>query len=89
MPEEVLVHFDNGKEILENWDGKDRAHDFIYDKPEKVVWAKVDPYNKIPMDVNVINNSYTTEPEDSAITKYFAKFLFWVENTMLSFGTLF
>ncbi len=89
MPEEVLVHFDNGKEILEQWDGKDRTHDFIYDKPEKVLWAKIDPYNKIPMDVNLINNSYTREPETTAEDKYFAKFIFWVENTMLTFGSMF
>ena len=89
MPEEVLVHFNNGKEVLEHWNGKDRTHDFIYDKPEKVVWAKIDPYNKIPMDVNLINNSYTTEPESTAENKYFAKFLFWVENTMLTIGSIF
>lgn len=89
MPEEILVHFDNGKEVLETWDGKGRSHEFIYDKPEKVVWAKVDPYNKIPIDVNMINNSYTTEPESGAENKYFVKFLFWVENTMLFLGSLF
>ena len=89
MPEEVLVHFDNGKEVLETWDGKDRSHEFIYDKPEKVVWAKVDPHNKIPIDVNLINNSYTTEPKSEPENKYFVKFLFWVENTMLFLGSLF
>ncbi len=89
VPEEILVHFDNGKEILEHWDGKDRVHDFIYDRPEKVVWAKVDPYNKIPMDVNLINNSFTTQPQSSAANKYFTKFIFWVENIMMTFGSLF
>jgi hypothetical protein len=89
MPVEILVHVDNGKEILETWDGKDRTYDLIYNKPEKVVWAKVDPYNKIVMDVNRINNSYTTEPESTVVNKYFTKFLFWVENIMLSIGTLF
>jgi hypothetical protein len=89
MPVEILVHFDNGQEILETWDGRDRTYNLIYNKPAKVVWAKVDPYNKIPMDVNRINNSYTTEPESTVINKYFAKFLFWVENIMLSIGSLF
>ena len=63
MPVEILVHFDNGQEVLETWDGRDRTYNLIYNKPAKVVWAKVDPYNKISMDVNKINNSYTTEPE--------------------------
>jgi hypothetical protein len=89
MPEEILVHFDNGKEILETWDGKDRTFNLIYNQPEKVVWAKVDPYNKIAMDVNKVNNSYTTEPQSIVINKYAAKFLFWIENIMLSMGSLF
>ncbi len=89
MPEEVLVHFHSGKDILEHWDGKDRVHDFIYDNADKVVWAKVDPYNKIPMDVNLINNSYTLEPKKTSINKYAAKFIFWIENTMQTFGMLF
>jgi hypothetical protein len=89
MPVEILVHFDSGQEILETWDGRDRTYNLIYNKPAKVIWAKVDPYNKISMDVNRINNSYTTEPESTVINKYFAKFLFWVENIMLSIGSLF
>ncbi len=89
MPEEILIHFKNGKEILEHWDGKDRVHDFIYDNSDRVVWAKVDPYTKIPMDINLINNSYTVEPKKTSITKYAAKFIFWIENTMQTFGMLF
>ncbi len=89
MPEEILVHFKSGKEILEHWDGKDRTHDLIYKSTDKVVWAKVDPYNKIPIDVNLINNSYAKKPERSSILKYTAKFIFWLENTMQSFGMLF
>jgi len=89
MPVEILVHFDNGQEVLETWDGRDRTYNLIYNKPAKVVWAKVDPYNKISMDVNKINNSYTTEPESMVVNKYFAKFLFWVENIMLAMGSLF
>ncbi len=89
MPVEILVHFDDGKELLDNWDGKERTHNLIYNKPEKVVWAKVDPYHKILMDVNYLNNSYSLEPDKTTIVKYFTKFIFWVENTMLTFGTLF
>jgi len=89
MPEEILVHFNSGKEVLEQWDGKDRVHNLIYERPDKAVWAKIDPYNKIPLDVNLINNSYTVKPEKTAINKYAAKFIFWIENTMQTFGMLF
>jgi len=89
LPVEVLVHFNNGKEKLELWDGKDRFRKYKYKDKAKVVWAKVDPSQKVLLDINLQNNSLTTNPETSVINKYTAKVLFWLENVMLSFGTLF
>ncbi len=67
MPEEILVHFDDGLDTLIVWDGKDRTFDLRFDKPQKVVWAKVDPEYKIYMDINFNNNSYTTRPAKGSI----------------------
>ncbi len=89
FPVDVLVHFKDGKELLETWDGKARTHVFVYNRAEPIVWAKVDPYNKIPMDVNLINNSLAVTPGRTPVIKYAAKFLFWVENALISFGSLF
>ncbi len=89
LPIEVLVHFDDGKEILENWNGQSRTTGFTYEGKSKVVWAKIDPQNKIPLDINLVNNSLTVEPESGVFVKYAAKILFWLENTMLSFSMLF
>jgi hypothetical protein len=63
LPVEVLVHFRNGTEVHENWDGKSRFMDFRYEGKGKVLWAKIDPEYKIVMDVNFINNSLTLEPD--------------------------
>ncbi len=89
LPVEVLVHFDNGKEILENWNGLNRTAEFKYEGDSKVIWAKVDPYDKIPLDINLINNSLTTAPETGVFYKYSAKIFFWLENTMMNFSALF
>ncbi len=89
LPVEVLVHFDNGKEVLENWDGQARTVEYKYDGKSKVVWAKVDPSYKIPLDVNLINNTLTTEPENGVFDKYATQILFWVQNVMLSLSSLF
>jgi Peptidase family M1 domain len=62
LPVDVLVHFENGDEIMENWDGKDRYREFTYYGHGKVEWFKVDPEYKIIMDVNFINNSMTSDP---------------------------
>jgi hypothetical protein len=89
MPVEILVHFDNGKDTLINWSGRERTFDIRFDKPEKVVWAKVDPDNKIYIDVNFNNNSYTTKPENTPFKKYMTKFIFWVENLITSMSMIF
>ena len=63
LPVEVLVHFDNGDEVLELWDGKSRFKDFTYTGTRKIEWVKIDPEFKIRMDINYINNSMTQYPD--------------------------
>jgi hypothetical protein len=82
LPVEVLVHFENGDEVLETWGGKSRTKEFSYERPEEIVWAMVDPDEKIKLDINVMNNGITTEPEKKVSWKYTAKFLFFLQNFM-------
>ena len=82
MPVEILVHFDNGDEILENWDGKSRTKEFSDERPEQVVWAKIDPEEKIKIDLNMMNNGLTVKPVKAVSWKYAAKFLFILQNIM-------
>jgi len=86
MPVEVLIHFDNGAEILETWDGKSRTKEFAYERPEKIIRAQIDPEKKIMIDIDFHNNSLTTKPKKAVIWKYTLKFLFWLQNAMQSFA---
>ncbi len=63
LPVDVLVHFTDGNEVRETWDGKSRTKDFFYPGSQKVDWAKIDPEFKIKLDVNYINNSMTVSPD--------------------------
>ena len=82
MPTSVLIHFDNGDEVREVWDGQSRWVEFKYKRPEKIVWAKVDPDTVLTIDINWMNNSCTTEPASAPIWKYTVKFLFWLQNVL-------
>jgi hypothetical protein len=88
MPVDVLVHFDNDKEVREHWDGKDRWKQFKYTGTEKIVWAKVDPDDVLAIDININNNSQTTEPTTQPIWKYTVKFLYWIQN-ILQYSSIF
>ncbi len=89
MPVEILAHFNDGKDTLVTWDGKDRTFNLTFDRPEKVEWAKVDPYDKLLIDVNLNNNSIIVKPDKTPFRKYFTKFIFWVENLMTSVSMIF
>ena len=86
MPVEILVHFADGEEVLEHWDGKERTWEFSYEKPEQILWAKIDPEMKILIDVNMLNNSLITKPKKTVFWKIALKFLFWLQNTMQFFS---
>lgn len=73
LPVELLVHFDSGREELEQWDGRERYKNFEYLGAEKVLWAKLDPDNKITMDIDLINNSYTTEDNHVPVKAFFRR----------------
>ncbi len=84
FPVEILVKFDDGEEILEKWDGRQRYIVYKYEKPAKVVSAEVDPLRKVWLDRNFMNNGKTTEINQSARNKYTLRWLFWMQNLLLS-----
>ncbi len=88
MPMEILVHFEDGEEVLEKWDGQARTYELKYERPEKIKWAQIDPEYKIYMDVNFNNNSYTTEPDAAPAYKYTSRFVFWVQQLMQTIASL-
>jgi len=86
FPEEVLIKFDNGEEVLEKWDGRDRYIVYRYEKPVKVISAEVDPQRKIWLDCNFLNNGKTVEINHAARYKYLLRWLFWMQNILQSFS---
>ncbi|WP_288427712.1 M1 family metallopeptidase [uncultured Spirosoma sp.] len=85
MPVDILVRLDGGtadkpREQRLYWDGKDRQRTFTL--PGRVLWAKVDPDQKIYMDIDFNNNSLTLSPSSAPAGSVATRFLFWVENWM-------
>jgi len=82
IPLTVAVGFENGEEVVEAWDGRDRYKEFSYVRADKVVWAAVDPDQTLVVDINILNNSKTTRPETFPIRKHVIKMLFWLQNAL-------
>ena len=84
IPVEIAVRFDNGEEITEHWDGKEKVYDLVYEKPARVVSAWIDPQCKILLDANLLNNSFVIRPSAKPALKWTARFMFFVENLIHS-----
>ena len=79
FPVEIEMVFENGETIREQWDGQKIWTKYSYTKPTKLVSATVDPGNKIPIDVNITNNSRTVEKQRLGINKLSARWMFWMQ----------
>jgi len=63
FPQEILITFEEGEEIREEWDGKERWKRFVYLRPYRLKSAQVDPDNKVLLDNNFLNNSRVLKPK--------------------------
>ncbi len=79
LPVGVLIHFTNGDEIVENWDGRSRYKEFRYTGPREIQWVKIDPDFKITMDVNYINNSYSYVPDYIPLRRLVVKLISFIQ----------
>jgi hypothetical protein len=79
LPVEVLVHFKDGDEIHESWDGKSTYKDYTYYGGKQIQWVKIDPDYKIKMDVNFINNSMTVDQINVPIRRFSDKILSFMQ----------
>lgn len=87
LPVETLVHFSNGDEVKELWDGISRYKDYTYNGTNKVTWVKIDPEYKITMDVNYLNNSKTDKPDQIPVKRMTNKLITFME-FLISMGSI-
>jgi len=88
MPMEILIWFEYGHKVVEQWDGTATMKEFSYEGTRKIVCAEIDPQHKIFLDKNFLNNSYTSKPNLSGVRKYVNEFMFWMQNAMEGLGVL-
>jgi hypothetical protein len=79
LPVDVLVHFNKGNEVLLSWDGRDRYKKLEVLSGSPVKWVKIDPEYKIRMDVNFLNNSMTSDPDNVPVKRIMNKLLAFLQ----------
>jgi len=82
FPVEVQAVFEDGKQVRQTWDGKERWKKFSSRGPSRIVRAEVDPDRKVLLDVDWSNNSRLVTPDPRAARRLAGGFLFWVESAL-------
>jgi len=82
IPVDVLIVFDDGKEIIENWDGQYRWKKYVYSGPVKIKRAIVDPDFKLVLDIDRTNNSWAVKPDKLSPWKWTSTWLLWLQHAL-------
>jgi hypothetical protein len=88
MPVDVAIVFDDGRRIMEYWDGADRSKDFTYTGHARIMSAEIDPDRKICLDLNYINNSMSVKPQKTGLRYYTSRTLSHVQHFMETLSLL-
>jgi hypothetical protein len=82
IPVDVLVVFDDGSEIREQWNGQSRWKRFKYLGPLQVDRVTIDPDYKLVIDINRTNNSKTVKSNRLAPWKWVSNWMLWLQHAM-------
>ncbi len=88
IPSKVLIIFDNGDEVVEHWDGKERSTEFNYKNANRIISAQVDPSYINDLDHNWFNNSKTVAKESSSLKSILSKVTTSIQMFMEGISTL-
>lgn len=82
FPVDLLIKLRNGKEIKIQWKERENWKKIVLENDCPVEYAAVDPEFKIPLDMNVFNNSKRCKAPVGTITKIALKIGFWFQNLL-------
>jgi hypothetical protein len=85
----VRVVFADGTAATATWDGRDQTRTFTFQGPSTAVAAYLDPDRIVTLDRNRLDNAIVmASPTNVPVRKWTARWLVWLQHTMLSYGFL-
>jgi len=87
FPIDIVTTFEDGQEVRERWDGRDRWRAFRLTRDAAVRTVEVDPDRVLLLDVNYTNNSWSAQPRAAeASRKWALRWLTWVQELLLTYA---
>ena len=85
----LKVVFRNGESTQVTWDGRDQSRTFQFEGSSPVTAAYLDPERIITLDRNRLDNAIVpAQATNVPVRKWAARWMVWLQHTMLSYGFL-
>ena len=81
-PVPVLIKFEDGSQVRENWDGSYPWKQFVYDHPSTVASVIIDPENVLVIDDQRSNNTYRVAKNNESSKRWSARLLIAAQNLL-------
>ncbi len=88
IPVDLLIVFEDEREVKETWDGMYRWEKFTYTHTSRIKEAIIDPEFKLVLDLNRTNNSMKRKPNTLAPLKWTSNWLLWLQHALEFFTIL-
>lgn len=85
----LRVAFEDGTNAWASWDGRDVTRTFQFQGPSPIRAAHLDPDNIVTLDANRLDNAIVPrQPTNVPVRKWAARWMVWLQHTLLSYGLL-
>lgn len=88
IPVDLRFTFEDGSVIDTTWNQPTDRKEFILNSDSPLMTAEIDPDHKLWIDINLNNNSYTSNSSPFTIVKYFSRAVYWTQNLMQTMSFL-
>jgi hypothetical protein len=75
IPVEVKITFEDGRVVLEDWNGKSRSKEFKFNTDQKIISAEIDPEHKLNIERNFLNNTMVIAEKKKSVKRYLLKLI--------------
>lgn len=88
MPVDLRLALYDGSSVDTMWNGQDRRQSFKFRTSSAPSYAQLDPFHKIPIDVDYANNSMTVKEHVAPVLKWVGRILTYFQHILLNVGVL-
>lgn len=88
MPVDLKLSLDDGSSVDTVWNGQNRWQAFEFRTSSAPGYAQLDPFHKIPIDINYANNSMTVSEQLTPVLKWVVRVLTYFQHVLLNTGVI-